>query len=523
MVLLAIAIIAIVYLLRILRNYRDTLENATRYYQAVVESSPALTLVLSNCAILRYASPAFEKALDYPQRDIVGRPLTDFVHISDHSKLLEGLNDIASGTHETLECRLLCSDGSSRHFEALCQNLLDDPTVGGIVINARDITERKQAEDVLMESERRFHDALANLNLIAIQLDLKGKITFCNDFLLNLTGWTRERVIGRNWLDLFIPPEDYDEMRRLFQGIADRGALPAHHENPIITHDRERRLVTWNNTPLYDARGELVGISSIGEDITERRQAEEAINELNADLERRVAERTSQLQSTMQELEAFSYSVSHDLQAPLRRIHGFAEAMLEDHGHALSTQARDYLDRILTASQRMSDLMGGLLDLSRITRCELNRETVDLSALAESIASELRRMEPDREIELIITPGLAANSDSRLMGIVLGNLIENAFKFTRNCSKTRIEFGSVHGNGEQVFYVRDNGAGFDMAYAERLFRPFQRLHSSSEFPGNGVGLATVSRAIGRHGGKVWGESEPERGATLYFSLSQEGK
>jgi light-regulated signal transduction histidine kinase (bacteriophytochrome) len=235
-------------------------------------------------------------------------------------------------------------------------------------------------------------------------------------------------------------------------------------------------------------------------------------------LEARVAERTAELTAVNHELEAFAYSVSHDLRAPLRSVDGFSQALLEDCADQLDAQGQDYLQRIRGASQRMGQLIDDLLHLSRLTRSEMHWERVDLSALAESIAAGLQASQVERQVTVDIAPGIVTRGDASLLQVVLENLIGNAWKFTAKQAQARIEFGAMQSDNEQVFWVRDDGVGFDMAYAEKLFGAFQRLHSVAEFEGSGIGLATVQRIVHRHGGRIWAEGEPGLGATFSFAL-----
>ena len=249
-------------------------------------------------------------------------------------------------------------------------------------------------------------------------------------------------------------------------------------------------------------------------------EAQEAAARRAEELERRVEERTVELTAVNRELEAFSYSVSHDLRAPLRAMDGFSQVLLEDYGSSLDAQGREYLGRIRAASQRMSRLIDDLIQLSRVTRSELRREPVDLSALVREVAAEVQEREPGRRVELEVQDGVAVRGDARLLRVGLVNLIGNAFKFTRDHPAPRIRFEAVATPRERVYTLRDNGAGFDMAYAAKLFKPFQRLHTAAEFEGTGIGLATWQRIVHRHGGRVWAEAAPGRGAAFHFTLGE---
>lgn len=244
----------------------------------------------------------------------------------------------------------------------------------------------------------------------------------------------------------------------------------------------------------------------------------ELIRRMNDELEQRVADRTAELQASNRELQAFCYLVAHDLSTPLRGINGFSAILLEEYADKLDEAGRRYLERMGSAADRMSQLINDLLELSRVTRRELHRERIDLSHLAESIINDLRQKAPGRQTEVIIAEKLEVEGDPILIRLAMENLLGNACKYTARVPSPRIEFGTCMVNGETVFYVRDNGIGFDMAYVHKLFIPFQRLHGMNEYGGTGIGLAAVQRIIARHGGKIWAEGEPGKGATFYFTV-----
>jgi PAS domain S-box-containing protein len=278
-------------------------------------------------------------------------------------------------------------------------------------------------------------------------------------------------------------------------------------EELVVWPDGRETWVSTTKMPLLDQSGQIIGTFGISRDITERKQAEVALQKA-----------TLELAAANKELEAFSYSVSHDLRSPLRSIDGFSQALLEDYADQLPVEGQNHLKRVRAATQRMAELIDDLLNLSKVTRASMKVVSVDLSQLAHRIATELQRTQPERRVNINIAPNLKAHGDSSLLQVVLENLLNNAWKYSSKREQAEIEFGSKHENDETIYFVRDNGAGFDMAYANKLFGAFQRLHAATEFPGTGIGLATVQRIIHRHGGRVWAESAVDRGARFFFTL-----
>jgi len=424
----------------------------------------------------------------------------------------------------TLGALTLVSAESRRPFGAAERDLAEDVArrAAQAIDNARlyraakdEITERQAAEAALREREASFRLLFANnpLPMWVYDLDTLAFLEV-NQAAVAHYGYSRSEFLEMRITDIR-PHADLPMLLEQLQ--QERAALEV--TGPWRHRLHDGRLITVIiHSHTLDFAGQRA-VLVVAEDITERQQAAEAIQHLNADLERRVAERTAQLEVTNKELEAFSYSVSHDLRAPLRSIDGFSLALLEDYGDQLDADGQDYLQRVRSATQRMSQLIDDLLSLARVTRSALNYESVDLSACAGSIADELQRAQPDRQAEYLIAPDLIARGDGRLLRVMLENLLGNAWKFTVKRQCATIEFGAIPIDGQVAYFVRDNGAGFDMAYADKLFGAFQRLHAMSEFPGTGVGLATVQRIIHRHGGRVWAESAVEQGATFYFTLS----
>ncbi|MBI4516015.1 MAG: PAS domain S-box protein [Deltaproteobacteria bacterium] len=432
------------------------------------------------------------------------------------------------------ELDIIAKDGHRVRVEVNTRLIYQGDTPVGIQGIARDITARRDAEAALRESREQLQSILDHAPAVIFIKDCDGRYLLVNREFEACVGITRDDAVGKTDSNIF-PPEVAEALRANDRTVLERCAALSLEET--VPRDGEPRVYLSNKFPLFDAKPYPIAVCGIATDITERKQAEAEIQRLNAELEQRVHERTAQLTASNQELEAFSYSVSHDLRAPLRAIDGFSKMLLEDYHDTLDQQANHYLTRIRAGTERMGELIEDMLTLSRAGSAPMHAQAVDLSALAERLASQLCQSQPERRVEFVIQPGMVAQGDPRLLEIVLDNLLNNAWKYSSKHDTACIEFAAVaiadsqlpiaerslpppasSPHREAVFFVRDDGAGFNPAYSERLFTPFQRLHTETEFDGTGVGLATVQRIIRRHGGRIWAEGNIEQGATFYFTL-----
>jgi PAS domain S-box-containing protein len=371
----------------------------------------------------------------------------------------------------------------------------------------QEVSERKQTEEALRQSEERFRLMVSDVKDYAIlMLDPDGRVASWNAGAERTKGYRAEEIIGEHF-SRFYPAEERQSGRAALalQTALEQGRYE--DEGWRVRKDGSRFWADVVVTTLRDKTGQLRGFCKVTRDVTDRKRNEELLRLQYA-----------QLETANKELDAFSYSVSHDLRAPLRGIDGFSQALLEDYGDKLDAPGQDYLQRVRTAAQRMSALIDDLLNLSRVTRSEIRREKLDLSAVVRSIADELQRGTPTRNVTFVITDGLTVNGDSRLLRVAIENLLGNAWKYTSGHPCARIEFGLDQSNGQPAYFIRDDGAGFDPRYSDRLFGAFQRLHALTEFPGTGIGLATVQRIIRRHGGEIWADGAVEKGATFHFTL-----
>ncbi|MEW5957485.1 MAG: PAS domain S-box protein, partial [Chloroflexota bacterium] len=497
-------------------------------FRLVVEASPSAIILVDTAGKINLVNARAEALFGYTREELLGQSIELLVpppardqHRRDRDIFLTTPQARLMGVGRDLFGQR--KDGSSVPLEI---GLVPITTSEGVFVlaTAIDITTRKQVENTLREK--------AELEAQLSQVAATAPGGLCS-FRRRPDGTTCLPYVSATWeeihglkgeavrqdasvLSQVIHPDDLGHVN---QTIAESAhTMTPWRDEYRLRHPQKGEIwVEGHSTPLLEPDGSILWHGFIT-DITERKRAEEEIRQLNAELEQRVRERTAQLEAANKELEAFAYSVSHDLRAPLRGIDGFSQALLEDYAANLDDEGQRYLQRVRAASQRMADLIDDLLALSRITRSEMRRETVDLSELAQAVVEELRQAEPERRVKVVIAAALVVQADERLLRAVLENLLGNAWKFTARQSQAHIEFGAMKQQSQTVYFVRDNGAGFDMAYADKLFGAFQRLHTPAEFSGSGIGLATVQRIIHRHGGRIWAEGAVEQGATFYFTL-----
>jgi PAS domain S-box-containing protein len=466
-----------------------------------------------------------ERIFGYSAAEMVGQPITRLIPPDRQPEETEILTRLRRGENvrhfETVRLR---KDGRPIDISVTVSPIKDDRgRVIGASKVARDITERRLAETQLRASLKEVSDLQAALDEHAIvaMTDPQGRITYVNDKFCAISKYSSDELLGQDHRIINSGHHPKEFIRDLWTAIAHGHAW--HGEIKNRAKDGSFYWVDTTVVPFLNEQGKPRQYVAIRTDITERKVAEEKIHELNTSLEQRVVERTAQLEAANKELEAFSYSVSHDLRAPLRAVDGFSQAVVEDYGPQLPEEGQRYLRTIREGAQRMGTLIDDLLTFSRLSRQPANRQPVDTGKLVREILEELNPRSPDRQVEIRLGDLPPCQGDAALVRQVWVNLLSNAFKYTRQREVAIVDIGCAHEAGANVYYVRDNGTGFDMKYAHKLFGVFQRLHRAEDYEGTGVGLAIVQRVVHRHGGRVWAEAALDRGATFYFTLEEETK
>lgn len=498
---------------------RKQAEAANVLLATAIEQASETVVVTDREGRIQYVNPAFTRTTGYTRQEALGqnpRVLKSGQHDRQFYQAL--WTQLAQGKLWRGEFTNRRKDGTLYSEEA---TIAPVRSASGEITNyiaiKSDLTERRKAETALRESESMLRLFVQHAPAAIAMLDRQMRYLVVSQRWLSDFHLQNRDLRGVSHYELFsnLPPGRKEIHSRCLAGAVEHRA-----EELFPLPDGTTEWLSWEIHPWRKADDSIGGIIIFSEMITDRKRSEEAIRRLNVELEQRVRARTAELESANRELEAFAHSVSHDLRAPLRGIDGWSLALLEDYGDRLDEQGHKYLDRVRSEAQRMGRLIDDLLHLSRVGRAELVMSTVDLTSLAATIVARLQEAHPDRSIEFTIAPRLQCTGDARLLEVALTNLLANAVKFTAPRQPAKVEFGQMHGNGDRAFFVRDNGVGFDMAYAKMLFAPFQRLHKNSEFPGTGIGLATVQRVIHRHGGRVWADAQVGSGATVYFTLGE---
>jgi len=487
-----------------------------RYRKAFMTSPDSIVITRLSDGMFVSINKGFTEISGYTEEEIVGKTSLEiniWKNPEDRRKIVEGLK--AKGEVRNYEACFLTKDGEI--YGLMSASIIELNGEPHIINITRDITERKQAEKAIMASEEKYRNLFDNAVEGVFQTTPEGWLISVNMAFSRMFGYESPEEAIKTVTDIgrqmYASP---DERKRAVIILSETGYL----KDFQCRMCRKDGSIFWAsiNARFTKSPDGIPFFEGFILDITDRRKAEEIINKLNAELEQRVIERTAQLEAVNRDLESFSYSVSHDLRAPLRSIDGFSQALLEEYQEKLDDTGKGYLERVHKATKKMGFLIDDLLKLSKVTRSELNRDSVDLSKMIRAIAEAQQKSNPGRAVDMTVQEEIIVQGDPYLMQIVLGNMMDNAWKFTGKEAHPQVEFGTTVRDGKTVCFIRDNGVGFDMAYAGKLFGAFQRLHTKEEFAGTGIGLATVKRIINRHGGHVWAEGEVGKGATFYFTL-----
>ncbi|MCL5034999.1 MAG: PAS domain S-box protein [Bacteroidetes bacterium] len=487
-----------------------------------LEISEAAVITTDEAQCIIALDSQTEKIFGYSSAELIGKPLDVLIpqrFVEAHRQHVVRFGQSSESyrrTHNRPEITGQRKDGTEFPAEAAISKL----TQGGaatFTVVLRDITRRKQAEEALRESERQLSLVYNNVSdiifYLTVESDERFRFVSVNPAFMKATGLAEGQVVGKFVREVIPEPSLTMVLGKYNEAIRDKKTVKWEETSAYPAGTKHGEVSV---TPIFDANGRCTNLIGAVHDITERKNAEEQVRKLNDELEQRVVERTAELEAANTELEAFSYSVSHDLRAPLRAIDGFSRILYEDHASKLDDEGLRILNVVRTSTQQMGQLIDDLLAFSRIGRKQVEKRTIDMRYLATSIADELKPT--NRSVEFSINELPEAYGDTSMIRQVFVNLVSNAVKFTRNKEHALIEMRGYAEGDQNIYYVKDNGAGFDERYSNKLFGVFQRLHTADEFEGTGVGLAIVQRIIHKHGGKVWTEGKVNEGATFYFSL-----
>ncbi len=492
----------------------EELKRSNSFNQSIIDSSSDCIKTLDLDGRLQYMSTTGQAVLGI--NDVgkyLNMPYEEFWKGSDRERVIEAIEKAKQGQSRSFQGFCPTVDGTPKWWDVNISPILGvDGKPERLLAVSRDITERKAAEEALRNSERRYRSFIEVTSQWAWLTDAVGIVVEDIPALRKFTGQTYEQARGTGWADA-LHPDDKQGTLEVWSRAVTTGT-PYETEYRMRRYDGAYRLLLARGVPIVDDQGSVIEWVGTCIDITERKKAEQEIRQLSDDR----AARNRELEELNKELETFNYSISHDLRAPLRVMGSFAKILEEDYAGRLDDTGRGYLARVSKGALKMTLLIDGLLQLSKISRQKAMRTNVDMSALAATVVSALRDEEPGRTVEVSIQERLSASADPALMELVLTNLLGNAWKFTSKTAKAKIEFGARQEDGQTVFFVRDNGPGFDPGHKAKLFMPFHRLHSEVEFEGTGIGLAIVERIIKAHGGMVWCEGDIGKGVVIYFTV-----
>ncbi len=501
------------------RRIEDENRAAAAYNRSLIEASPDPLVVIDPAGAITDVNSAAERATGYRRADLLGAEFSDYFTEPGTARAVYLQAFRGDDVRDSpLELRHRDGHTTSVLYNASVYRDLSGRALG-VLAAARDITQIKRAQTALRESEEWLRAVFDHAPVGIQEVSPSGEFVRVNRRFCQITGYSAAELRSRRLQDV-THPDDLDAnlawLRRLGSGEIDTDSV----EKRYLRKDGEVVWAEVSYAVVRDPDGHPTLIVGVVRDLTAQRVAEAKVRALNAGLEARVVQRTAELEQANSNLEAFSYSVSHDLRAPLRTLSGYSGVLLEDYSDRLDETGRGYLGRIQAASERMAGLIDDQLQLSRVSRAQMNLVPVDLSAEAAALAGELQFRDPGRRVRFTIGDGVLVLADRGLIRTVVQNLMENAWKFTAKSDDVGIEFGgTLAEDGRVCCYVRDNGAGFDPAYAAKLFKPFERLHAASDFPGTGIGLASVARIVERHGGRVWADGSVGGGATFSFTLA----
>lgn len=493
-----------------IKQARLALENRAEWFKALIENSTDLLIQLDKIGTIVYISPSVKRILGYTVEEKIGKSIFEFIHPQDLNMIQTIFQQIIQEENRLVsaQCRVLHKDGSWRWFEGIGQNLLNNHAINAIVANCRDITERKLSEEALKQEKDKAQQYLDIAEVMLLALNEHGEITLINKKGLSILGYDNEReLLGKNWFDTFIPQEERAIVKKVFSRLM-KGQIEVaeYSENYIISQDGKRKLIAWHNTAITQVDGQRLGTLSSGEDITQRKLDEQKLKQYTQDLK-----------ESNQELEQFAFVASHDLQEPVRIVSSYIQLFSKRYQSEVDETAQKYIQYIVDNNKRIQDMIASLLKYSRVGRKAASPHKIDSTIACEQAISNLKLSIAQKEaiVNFKKLPEVFANETELLQ--IFQNLISNAIKY---CSKKKpvVSIEAHEHQNEWVFTVSDNGIGIEPEYSEKIFEIFKRLHTKSEYPGTGIGLAICKKIVEKNRGRIWVESTPGQGSKFHFTI-----